>query len=286
MIRKLTRERREYLYRKSALEKNKVEFEKKKRIREALEEEKSIPTELRNEAQQLSGIIDSEDARTKNPENTIDDEYANAPLTEPKIFITTSRDPSSRLMIFAKELKLLFPNAQRINRGNHVVQELVSACRANGVTDMVVVHEHRGEPDGMVISHMPYGPTIYFGLSDCVLRHDVDSKKTMSLAYPHLIFHNFNSKLGERVQKILKHLFPPAKEDTKRVITFANDSDYISFRHHTYEKKGKHVELAEIGPRFEMKLFQIKLGTIEMEDADTEWALRPYMNSAKNRRFL
>lgn len=36
---------------------------------------------------------------------------------DPKIIVTTSRDPSSRLTAFAKELKLVFPNAQRINRG-------------------------------------------------------------------------------------------------------------------------------------------------------------------------
>lgn len=36
---------------------------------------------------------------------------------DPKVLVTTSRDPSSRLTAFAKELKLVFPNAQRINRG-------------------------------------------------------------------------------------------------------------------------------------------------------------------------
>ena len=31
------------------------------------------------------------------------------------------------------------------------------------------------------------------------MRHDIPKIGTMSEAYPHLIFHNFNSKLGERV---------------------------------------------------------------------------------------
>jgi len=38
------------------------------------------------------------------------------------------------------------------------------------------VHEHRGEPDGMIISHFPVGPTIYFGIKNCVIRHDVKEK--------------------------------------------------------------------------------------------------------------
>lgn len=39
-----------------------------------------------------------------------------------------------------------------------------------------------------------------------------------------------------QVENILKHLFPVPKDDSKRVITFANMQDYISFRHHTYEQ--------------------------------------------------
>lgn len=43
----------------------------------------------------------------------------------------------------------------------------------------------------------------------------------------------------------------------------------------------------EVGPRFQLKLYEIKLGTIDIADAaDTEWALRPYMNTGVKRRFL
>ena len=54
------------------------------------------------------------------PRSHIDDEYAHAGERDPKVLITTSRDPSSRLTQFAKELKLVVPNAQRINRGGQV----------------------------------------------------------------------------------------------------------------------------------------------------------------------
>jgi len=47
------------------------------------------------------------------------------------------------------------------------------------------------------------------------------------------------------------------------------------------------VELSEIGPRFELKLYEIKLGTIDVANAaDTEWAIKPYMNTTKKRKFL
>ena len=58
-----------------------------------------------------------------------------------------------------------------------------------------------------------------------VTRHDIGDKAkvgTVSEAYPHLIFQGFTSKLGQRVSNILKYLFPSPKDDSKRVITFAN----------------------------------------------------------------
>ena len=115
------------------------------------------------------------------------------------------------------------------------------------------------------------------------------------------------------------------KDDSKRVLTFANMSDYISFRHHTYEQPAgvKSIELKERGPRFEAKLYQvhsellvqcrsglaklmgfsvaacwkrlqqspwrtplqIKLGTMDQAHADNEWVLRAYTRSAKKSKL-
>ena len=33
-----------------------------------------------------------------------------------------------------------------MNRGNHVLKQIADACRAKNVTDIVIVHETRGEP--------------------------------------------------------------------------------------------------------------------------------------------
>ena len=97
---------------------------------------------------------------------------------------------------------------------------------------------------------------------------------------------------------------------SKRVVTFANQADFISFRHHTYEQPrgAKSVVLKEVnasgsgaasglarshpppcapqvGPRFELRLYRVKLGTMEQQEAETEWALRPYMRSGKKRKL-
>jgi rRNA maturation protein Rpf1 len=110
----------------------------------------------------------------------------------------------------------------------------------------------------------------------------------VSEAFPHLIFHNFKTALvrrfavrgrrsayfivvrllasvaavdtgvshggnvcdmqGQRLMTIMKHCFPVPKLESKRVVTFANDSDFVSFRHHVYKKSAgsKDVELVEV----------------------------------------
>eukprot|EP00727_Mastigamoeba_balamuthi_P007498 m51a1_g3369 putative u3 small nucleolar ribonucleoprotein protein imp4-like (293) ;mRNA; f:456994-458033 len=292
MIRRVTRLRREYLYRKSLEGKERERYEKKRLIRKALAEGKPVPSELRDERAELELEIMHEDQTTAGPppDVSFDSEYARAGIQDPKIFITTSRDPSSRLIQFAKELRLLVPNAQKLNRGKHMIPELVDACRTNEASDLIIVHEHRGQPDGLIVTHLPFGPTIYFGLFNCVLRHDVEEKKTIPQAYPHLVFHGFDTKLGSRVMATLKYLFPVPKEDSKRVVTFANQGDFISVRHHVYKRaeggKSKAIELEELGPRFELRPYQIRLGTLENDAAENEWSLTPYVNSAKRRRLL
>lgn len=91
----------------------------------------------------------------------------------------------------------------------------------------------RAVADALIVSHFPHGPTVFFTLHNVVLRHDIasHSSSTVSEQYPHLIFDGFESRLGKRVQDVLRYLFPVPKEDSKRVMTFANEGDFISFRY-------------------------------------------------------
>ncbi|KAJ7630330.1 Brix-domain-containing protein [Roridomyces roridus] len=287
MLRRQTRERRQYVYAKSLEAQERQTYERKQQLKDALASGKSLPTELKKDAKQLGKDLALDEAQS-DPTTHIDNEYSRAGAQDPKIIITTSRDPSSKLLQFAKEMRLVFPNSHRINRGNYVVKELADACRANDVTDLIVLHEHRGIPDAMIVSHFPHGPTVYFTLSNVSLRHDIGSYKssTVSEQYPHLIFENFTSKLGERVRDVLKYLFPVPKEDSKRVMTFANEDDFISFRHHVFVKLPRQVQLAEVGPRFDMKPYEIRQGTFEQSAAEREWVLAHYARTSKKRSLL
>ncbi|KAJ4867062.1 Ribosomal RNA processing Brix domain protein [Raphanus sativus] len=241
--------RKEYLYMKNLEGEERRLYEKKRKIREALQEGKPIPTELRNEEAKLREEIDLEDQNTSVvPGSHIDDEYAKATEKDPKILMTTSRDPSAPLTRF--ELKNVFPNAKRMNRVSQVQRfervdesflRLLRWRVSHDYSDVIFVTENRGRPDGLIVSHLPFGPTAYFQLLNVVTRYDIQSKKAngkMSEQYPYM---------GKRVGSMLKHMFPVPKTGCKTYSYFPR-------------RRAKSIELKEVGPRFELRLYQVKLG--------------------------
>jgi U3 small nucleolar ribonucleoprotein protein IMP4 len=91
-----------------------------------------------------------------------------------------------------------------------------------------------------------------------VLRHDIPDVGPSSQTYPHIIIDNMSTTIGARVSRIIQALYPPVtKTDCRRVITFANRNDFVSFRHHMYNLNKGEVELKEAGPRFEMQPYEV-----------------------------
>lgn len=71
--------RKEYLFRKAVEEKERLLADRKRRLKEALESGKPVPSDLRGvEGQKLFSTLDLEDANTANVSSHIDDEYAYA----------------------------------------------------------------------------------------------------------------------------------------------------------------------------------------------------------------
>lgn len=228
-------------------------------------------------------------------ELSLDNEYSQlSGIVDPRVLVTTSRDPSSRLSTFAKEIRLLLPTGIRVNRGNLILPEIVESAKRSGLTDIVNLFEHRGTPTAMTVSHLPHGPTASFSLHNVVLRADVPNsvRGTVSESYPHLIFEGFTTPLGKRVVEILKHLWPPREVSNvnkigSRVVTFVNREDVIELRHHVFVKTGyQSVELAEVGPRLSLRLYEIRGGTLESKDADKEWSLNQFTRTSRKKDYL
>ena len=92
----------EYLYNKDKELKERSVLEKKIKIKQAIESDKPIPNELRKDAEVLKNELEHDDVSTLVQKTHIDDEYEEAKYKDPKIMVTTSRSPSSRLMQFQK----------------------------------------------------------------------------------------------------------------------------------------------------------------------------------------
>ncbi|EED21533.1 U3 small nucleolar ribonucleoprotein protein IMP4, putative [Talaromyces stipitatus ATCC 10500] len=302
MIRRQARERRDYLYRKALLLRDASIAEKRAKLKAALASGKPLDPSIVNDSQlredfKYDESLPSGSSKGQGKDDEfmdVDDEYAlTSGLVDPRPLVTTSRSPSARLSTFAKEIRLLLPTSIRLNRGNLVLPDLVSSANAAALTDMVLLHEHRGTPTAITISHLPHGPTASFSLHNVMLRADIpdSSRGTVSESYPHLIFEGFTTKLGKRVVQILKHLFPPREGGGKlgnRVVTFRNREDAIEVRHHVFVKTGyQDVELAEVGPRMTMRLFEIRGGTLEKNaGGDVEWALTQYTRTSRKKDYL
>ncbi|SCM00893.1 U3 small nucleolar ribonucleoprotein protein IMP4, putative [Plasmodium chabaudi chabaudi] len=210
MLRRNIRLRKEYLYLKKVEEEKKKYAEKIKSIKKSYDENKKIKGDLKDEENELRKKMNLYDEKSLN--KNFDDEYFFSGIENPQVLITTSRNPSAQLENFAKELKLLIPNSEKINRGSYFIKDIISFARKNNITDVIIIHEYKGVPRNLIICHLPFGPTLFCTIKDCKMRHEfLDQINHISTCNPHLIFHNFNSDLGKRIMNIFKYLFPPVK---------------------------------------------------------------------------
>ncbi|MCJ1398102.1 snoRNA-binding rRNA-processing protein imp4 [Xylographa trunciseda] len=299
MIRRQARQRRDYLYRRALTLRDAEIASKRSALKASLASGKPLLPSIANDTS-LRADYKYDESQADDPSPLgIDDEYAHlSGIVDPRVLVTTSRSPSTRLGAFAKEIRLLLPTAIRLNRGSLVLPNLVASATAAGLSDVLLLHEHRGVPTALTLSHLPHGPTASFSLHNVLLRHDLPAaaRGTVSEAYPHLVFENFRSPLGARVVQILKHLFPPREPVTpatptqklgSRVVTFVNRADSIEVRHHVFVTTGyQSVELAEVGPRMTMRLFEIRAGTVETKEADVEWHLNQYTRTGRKKEYL
>lgn len=109
---------------------------------------------------------------------------------------------------------------------------------------MVVINEDKKELNGMIVCHLPEGPTAMFNLSSVVLNRDIKGRGRATEHKPELVLNNFGTRLGYRIGRMFGSLF--CQDPTfrgRRVVTFHNQRDYIFFRHHRYafEEKERDV---------------------------------------------
>ena len=224
----------------------------------------------------------------------VNDEFSTyfAKSYEPKVLITCSDNPHSRTIAFIKELTRMIPNSEPKWRKNASVKKIVKDSIKKEYTDIIIVNEDNRNPNGLVVSHLPDGPTAQFKLSNVKITKDLHKDwRQISAHRPEVILNNFTTRLGHGVARMLAALFHYEPQFTgKRVVTFHNQRDYIFFRHHKYEfKNAEKVRLKDLGPRFTLKLRSLQKGTFDSKFGDFEWIIsnhRHDMETSRRKFFL
>ncbi|XP_074647186.1 ribosome production factor 1-like isoform X1 [Tubulanus polymorphus] len=209
--------------------------------------------------------------------------------TTPKILIVASdRSSRGRTDCFCKELKRIIPNSVVKYRRGLALKKIIEQCKGCEYTDLLVVNQNRGIPNGLVISHLPDGPTAHFKVSNVKLVGDLKKMGSMSCHHPEVILNNFNTHLGHRIGRLMASLFPHSPQfEGRRVVTFHNQRDFIFFRQHRYEfRNSQKVGLKELGPRFTLKLRSLQKGTFDSKFGEYEWVHKRHEMETSRRKFF
>ena len=232
-------------------------------------------------------MIDENDKEIK--EALENDEYKNYFNNEytPQILITTSISHTGGIFRFIKELKNFLPNSYFYYRKKYDLGTIIKSAIEKEFTDIIIITERLRKPYKLLLIHLPNGPSMEFKLFDVIYQDEIQGHG-ISVGYnPELMFKNFKTTLGFRVQRALNALFPKDEElKGRELITFQNHRDYIFFRYYRYifTDNFTNVNLQEIGPRFTMRLLYVQKGLFDPQKGDYEWVYKDKMG-VKRRKF-
>nr|XP_057928907.1 ribosome production factor 1 [Doryrhamphus excisus] len=288
------KQRRHLMFMKLKQEKRKQKMElKKKRKREqkALGDKappKQVPKTIENQRVYDETMVDPHDEEIAFDEATDEfSAYFNG-LTSPKVLITTSDRPRGRTVKFCEQLATVIPDAHVYYRRGLALKRIIPQCVARNFTYLIVINEDRRMPNGMVLCHLPEGPTAHFKVSSVRLRKEMKRRgKEPTEHFPEVILNNFSTRLGHSVGRLFAALFPQNPQFVGRqVATFHNQRDFIFFRLHRYIfKNEKKVGIQELGPRFTLKLRSLQKGTFDSKFGEYEWVLKRHEMDACRRKF-
>jgi ribosome production factor 1 len=206
---------------------------------------------------------------------------------DPQILLTTSIKHTGEIFKFMREMKETLPNSYFYYRKKHNLKDIIELAKGKGFSDVIVVYERLRKPYSMVISHLPDGPTVEFKIFNVVYHDQIEGAARSNNHSPELIFKNFNTKLGFRLNRILNSLFPHSTDiEGRQVATFHNQRDYVFFRHHRFifDDDFTKVNLQEIGPRFCLRLLSIQKGTFDNTTGEYEFYYKNKMG-VRRRKF-
>merc|ERR1711976_566762 len=258
-------------------------------------------------------LMDSEKGKISTEDRLVDDvevklEHESDEFSEyfkgnvvPRVLITTSEGARNRTWKLALELGSCIPNSFVLPRKRLAVKQIINQAKKRNFTSIIVINDDRGQPNGMLVSYLPEGPTAHFKLTNARLRCEMASKNPRgckgegpqkmkpSSHQPELFLKRFGTRLGHRIGRLFASLYPQNPEFRGRqVVTMYNQRDFIFFRMHRYQfkKEGKKVGLYELGPRFTLKLRSLQMGTFDSKKGDYEWIRKKTSDKVRRKFYL
>ena len=215
----------------------------------------------------------------------------------PKILVTTSINSS--LHHQADVLCSLLPNSKYVRRSSHryghkfSLREIASFAAKREYNTLVVLEEDLKRPAGLVVVHLPLGPTFHFSITNWYEGKAIPGHGRATSHIPELILNNFTTPLGLLTAHLFRSLFPHNPElQGRQVVTLHNQRDFIFLRKHRYvfrEKReseksvvgadgqemkgaeGIRTGLQELGPRLTLKLRRVDKGIQRASGLEWEW---------------
>jgi len=215
----------------------------------------------------------------------------------PKILVTTSIN--STLHREAEVLVNLLPNAKYVRRSSHryghkfSIREISAFAAKREYTTLVVLEEDLKKPSGLIMVHLPVGPTFHFTITNWYESKSIPGHGRPTSHIPELILNNFTTPLGLLTAHLFRSLYPSNPElQGRQVVTLHNQRDFIFLRRHRYvfrEKRererpvvgadGKELKgaegiraaLQEVGPRLTLKLRRVDKGIQRASGQEWEW---------------
>jgi len=251
---------------------------------------KQVPRTLENTREAEETMVQPADAEVLGDEK--DDEFAAYFSNEkkPKIMITTRPKCSRKMFPFIADLMQMIPQAFYYPRKNQTVTDMANDAHAKGFTHLVMLAEKQKACNGLLITHLPTGPTAFFKLSSFEAGNTIVGHGRPTSHIPELIMNNFGTRLGRRTARVLGSLFPHAPQlEGRQVVTFHNQRDFIFVRHHRYiyrkESDRTRAKLQELGPRFTIKLKWLQEGLFDGETGEFEWIMKRGDMETSRRKF-
>lgn len=177
---------------KKALKKDKrARQDERAKIRDEMGEsapQKEVPKTIESMREYDATMVDEQDDEVEHDEaNDEFSSYFNRETT-PKIMITmTPKAKIVRLIDlflnssslfqttfkFCYELQKCIPNSEIFTRKNVLLKKIIEQAKEREFTDLLVVHEDRKKPNGIIFCHLPEGPTAYFKINSLTFTEDL-----------------------------------------------------------------------------------------------------------------